>query len=196
MQNAVILIRFLQCYQSACTIFLCHTCSPYNMNIHNILHIICDMYYAGPYFDAFKKSLSLIKSYLKICFVPFLHVPQNVPQTYIIVDWYSNKGIFVFRYMFLCSDEILNSLRVLFRVFFGFIFFVNPYPWSHIVNLYWFQNSDGFPFWKKTKKKKESYFLFHHEYWLEPNFFVGHSLYSRDFLSRSIKSIIWKERKP
>ena len=79
--------------------------------------------------------------------------------------------------------------------FFGY-FFPNPYPWSHIVNLYWFQNSDGFPFWKKKRKKKESYFLFHHEYWLEPNFFVGHSLYSRDFLSRSIKSIIWKERKP
>ena len=106
-----------------------------------------------------KKSLSLIKSYLNICFVPFLHVPQNVPQTYIIVDWYSNKGIFVFRYMFLCSDEILNSLRVLFRVFFGFIFFVNPYPWSHIVNLYWFQNSDGFPFWKKNEKKERIVFF-------------------------------------
>ena len=68
MQNAVILIRFLQCYQSACTIFLCHTCSPYNMNIHNILHIICDIYYAGPYFDAFKKKFKFDQELLKYLF--------------------------------------------------------------------------------------------------------------------------------
>ena len=38
----MILIRFLQCYQSAFTLnhIFCHTCSLYNMNMHNILHII------------------------------------------------------------------------------------------------------------------------------------------------------------
>ena len=115
----MILIRFLQCYQSAFTLnhIFCHTCSLYNMNMHNILHIIYVAYIMP---DNIFILIHLKKSYSNMFLVPFqfLPVPQNVPQTYIIVDWYSNKGIFVFRYMFLCSDEILNSLSLLFRVFF------------------------------------------------------------------------------
>ena len=126
----------------------------------------------------------------------YVNVPKNVPQ---ILHYLHHRRL-IFQ-----QEDLCFSLHVsLFGWNINHLFlcaphftFLNPYPWSHIVNLYWFQNSDGFPFWKKKrKKKKESYFLFHHEYWLEPNFFVGHSLYSRDFLSRSIKSIIWKERKP
>jgi len=55
----MILIRFFQCYQSAFTFnhIFCHTCILYNMNIHNILHMICYMYYVEQYFDidAFEK---------------------------------------------------------------------------------------------------------------------------------------------
>ena len=106
----------------------------------------------------FKKSLSLIKSYLNICFVPFFHVPQNVPQTYIIVDWYSNKGIFVFRYMFLCSDEILNSLRVLFRVFFGYIFCKSVSLIAYCKSLL-ISELRRFPILKKKRKKERIVFF-------------------------------------
>ena len=106
----------------------------------------------------FKKSLSLIKSYLNICFVPFFHVPQNVPQTYIIVDWYSNKGIFVFRYMFLCSDEILNSLRVLFRVFFGYIFCKSVSLIAYCKSLL-ISELRRFPILKKNEKKERIVFF-------------------------------------
>ena len=107
----------------------------------------------------FKKSLSLIRSYLNICFVPFFHVPQNVPQTYIIVDWYSNKGIFVFRYMFLCSDEILNSLRVLFRVFFGFIFFCKSVSLIAYCKSLLISELRRFPILKKNEKKERIVFF-------------------------------------
>ena len=143
----------------------------------------------------FKKSLSLIKSHLNICSL-FPCSPKCSPNLH-------------HRRLIFQRGDLCFSLHV---SLFGWNIKFSTCTFSGIFRVYIFCKSVSliayckslliselrrFPILKKkTKKKKESYFLFHHEYWLEPNFFVGHSLYSRDFLSRSIKSIIWKERKP